>query len=921
MTPIWILFLACGAAAPSPGFETVRAAFVGAVPGLADASIEVLPENHLRLRLTTRERLAPEACDDLMAAVLTTLPAGSWSVIVVGPEGEDLTPVPLPPEQVERLTGSWRANRPRAAVTLQAPVGPTGALSGLRIALSAGHGLQYASSSWSFQRSLVNNLIEDVHDNEIVFRHLAPMLEAAGADVVLVRERSPYPERVVVDNDGNGTAGTYSEIGTWITGAYPGHGGTYRYAFTAAAGGGRATWQFPIVRPDDLPVYVWYVALDNRSPAAHYEVDHAAGTTVVAVDQRRDDARWHYLGTFPFVPGRPAAVHVDNSGEDTGTMVIADAVRLGGGDGFADFGGGPSHAQRWRQCAAAYAVEEEVPTATLSGTNDVNVRPALALWQGVDLYVAVHTNAGGGSGTSSFVYSNAVAYPGFDPDRSTPVPPGTLALQEAIHSSLMQTFRANWDSAWQDRGMYGADFGELRPLTQAWVNDSHVVVPATLVEIAFHDDPGDAAYLREDRFRADAARAIYRGILNYAHANNPAAAIPTPLPPKDLVAHLGVRGVELSWAATPDPIDPSVAATRYDVEVSRDGWAFTSVRSTADLSVAVNGLSTCETSAFRVVAGNDGGVSQPSRPVFVRVNREVPRLLWVDGDRRLQRTALDRPEGPNTAARMMADLKAAQQGGLIVESARAEAVAQGTVALTDYDAVVWTTGETSSMDSALTSEEQAAIEAYLAAGGALAISGAEIGWDLFERGSAADQSFYTDVLKASFVADAAGTYDVTPASDALWLAGLAAFGFDDGTGQSFRVEYPDVIAPLGNAVAELTYATGGVAAISSAGAGRLFYAGFPLETIEVDGARQDLMIRLVAALLGGAGSVPICGQPYGEPLDDGSQTDGGDSGGGENPGGDADVGGGCHCTASQLPAGLVEILLALGLRRRRRNSC
>lgn len=52
------------------------------------------------------------------------------------------------------------------------------------------------------------------------------------------------------------------------------------------------------------------------------------------------------------------------------------------------------------------------------------------------------------------------------------------------------------------------------------------------------------------------------------------------------------------------------------------------------------------------------------------------------------------------------------------------------------------------------------LKTYLEQGGCLFISGSEIGWDLSNKGSAADKAFYNNYLKAVYVADDAGVETV-----------------------------------------------------------------------------------------------------------------------------------------------------------------
>ncbi len=913
LAPVVVVTL-IGAGAPS--WPAVRMALSRDAPRLATAELERVAPGRLVLRLPTGERLDPVTYDELLASLAPLAGASVFALEVVGPDGEPLSPEPLPAEEITQLAAAWREAHPGRSAGRQVG-GLEGALAGWRIALSAGHGLQYSDGAWGYQRGLVYELREDIHTNEIVMRHLAPMLERAGAEVILVRERSAYGTRVVVDNDGQGTTGSYVEQGGWLTGGAAGFGGTYRYTFVQPSGGAAAIWSFSPAAAAEVPLYVWYQAGTNRSGAALFQVVHATGRAEVTVDQRTASSRWNLLGTFPWSPAGPAEVRLTNLGAEAGAVVIADAVRLAGGLGFADFGGGPSGQARWRQGAAAYAREEGVPTSVIGSTGDVTVRPALALWQGVDLYVSLHTNAGGGRGTSSFVYSSAVAYPSFDPNRATPLPPGTLALQEAIHNELLATYRQLWEPTWVDRGLWGADFGELRPIARAWQDDSSVAVPAVLLELAFHDDAADTSFLREDRFRRDSARAIYRGLLRFVHAGAPASAVIAPLPPVDVHGLARPGGVLWRWQPASDPLDPTGVQQGYEIELSSDGVVFSPPFAVVDAEWWMADLRSCDRLALRVSAVNAGGRGLPSRTVIARPIPGAPRLLWVDGERRLQRTAHDQPDGPNTAARMLGDLALVRGGALAIDTVASDHIAGGGFGLADYDVVLWSTGETSSNDGTLGPAEQQAIRDYLAGGGALILSGAEIGWDLVERGSSEDAAFFAEVLQATYVADDAETFALSAASDARWLADLPPLSFDDGSGASFRVDYPDVLAPLGGGVVELVYATGGGAAIGRQEGGRLFFAGFPLETIEEDATRRLLLDRVLEGFGVGVGT-PACGQPL-LPVVEEPGPDGGPADDGSEPPSQPRLTGGCGCTSGAPPVWL-GLLVAARWAQRRRGS-
>lgn len=149
-------------------------------------------------------------------------------------------------------------------------------------------------------------------------------------------------------------------------------------------------------------------------------------------------------------------------------------------------------------------------------------------------------------------------------------------------------------------------------------------------------------------------------------------------------------------------------------------------------------------------------------------------------------------------------------------SASNEAVGEGLVDLTDYDQVVWLLGDESSADRTFTAAERDAISAYVAGGGKLLISGAELGY--------ATDGTWLGTLGIGYAADDAGTT----------IAGGWEFGV------AYEEDYPDVLT--GDQVV-WAYDTGGGAAVRS---GNVIAVGFGLETLHPND-RDAALAELVAA--------------------------------------------------------------------------
>jgi len=739
---------------------------------------------------------------------------------------------------------------------------PAGALSGKTVYVSAGHGWEWTGYAWRVQRPpypnppYVGPIIEDHNNAEVVDQYLLHYLWNAGAQVWPVRERDMNSAEIIVDNDDPGPGTGYFETGVWTTTVHTGSGyaGTdYRWTGTAAGTlTATAVWTATLPADGRYAVYVWYRSDTDRASDARYTVHHAGGETTVVVDQQHHGITWHYLGTYGFQAGEDARVTLSNLSSQSGRVVIADAVRFGGG-AFDDLVGIETSATEppdkpWWEVSSFYYAQrmgmEQPP-------GDVTARPIYARWEhagtGDDaVYVSWHTNGFSGyqyvaSGTETYVHNGETL------TRTE----GSLDLRHAIHTEVVNDIRAGWDPEWIDRGEKQKNLGELRLL---WDEDPSVRIPGALIEIAFHDHPDDTDALKEPAFQMLAARAVYQGIVRYFQQRDSVDLPLLPEPPTHLaIQNLGGGQVRVSWQASSTDAIGLVgdAATGYRVYTSTDGLGWSDGISVTGTFFTLAGLSEGQLLFVRVTATNDGGESFPTGTLAARVGDDAGVLL-ADGFDRLNRTMLvpdyDPVEGYNL--RMLLDRMnrynyAIQHGQVIsyaFDSATNEAVRAGLVDLADYVLVDWILGEESAPDETLDGTERVLLADFLADGGALFLSGTEIGYHLDDLG--ADPSFYNTVLRADYVGDDAETYEVAPIPGSIF-EGLDPFRFD--APGMYAAEYPDQLAPVDGSLAALTYSSGlgGTAAVQYAdGCERLVYLGFPFETIWPD-QRPAVMGRVL----------------------------------------------------------------------------
>lgn len=175
----------------------------------------------------------------------------------------------------------------------------------------------------------------------------------------------------------------------------------------------------------------------------------------------------------------------------------------------------------WWKMAARYWLQHQGLPASIWDSSDthynddIRARPLYADYVGADIYIAHHTNAGGGGtarGTETYRDSTMT----YSAHR---IP--SLNLANAVHNSMITHIRNTYESCWVSRGVKDSagGFGEIRIPNR----------PAILIELAFHDGCNptsltcsgnpiiykDTDALVDDFFRSVSQWAIYKGICDY----------------------------------------------------------------------------------------------------------------------------------------------------------------------------------------------------------------------------------------------------------------------------------------------------------------------------------------------------------------------------------------------------------------------
>lgn len=178
------------------------------------------------------------------------------------------------------------------------------------------------------------------------------------------------------------------------------------------------------------------------------------------------------------------------------------------------------------------------------------------------------------------------------------------------------------------------------------------------------------------------------------------------------------------------------------------------------------------------------------------------------------------------------------------QSVKNSKVLESSFDLNDYDYVMWILGDESTADETFNHKEQALVKDYLEKGGNLFVTGSEIGWDLVEKGDQQDKDFYSNYLKAKYVADDAGIFSATGVSSSSMDGCSILFG------QTYDEDYPDELEPINGSALCMRYDNinkigAGVEYTGSFGSsseiGKLIYLGFPLETTANDTSFNEII--------------------------------------------------------------------------------
>ena len=706
--------------------------------------------------------------------------------------------------------------------------------------VSQSHGYTWNETAlrWGWQRAVIEGTVEDLITPMFCNRWLLPYFENAGAMTVTTRERDENTSEVITDF--NVPADPLISTGTWT-----------EYTGGAALGGSAIMTQSvayseptaSVIFTMDIPKSGWY-CLYIRHPehpdpslrVPYIVTDGAGNRHRFIINQSRKPGRWYYLSRFYFESGEDAQVlEITNADGQGGHTVLADAVRIGGGMGSIDWGGGLSGKPRWQEFAKAWVRYVGAPATVWDHPtegSDYTQRRLYRDWECPgNLHFEIHSNAASGVASGSY----AIIY-GRDEAEKDSLYSCYIKMAAAVQS--------HWDISW------------LRRTPDLYVESYWS--PLLLIELAFHDNvEKDLVFLMDPDFRHIIGRGLYMGAVDYFTDNKGVYLPESPSTP--YVQSLGKGKVRVGWKPPLFGTD----VTGYRIYYSRHPHCFIEYVPTDANTFQKEILLEPDTSYyFQLRAENEGGVSFPTETLAALSATSGTKCLIVNGFDRLDWEVQETENTRNFAIQHISAMVEAAENlnaSLDISSASNEAVTESLVSLENFNLVDWILGEESiryditygkgyTDDRVFSEVEQEKIKAYLQEQGRLFVSGSDIAWDLENHGETAGKEFLSDFLLSSLVEDDAGSYEIEGISD--HFKGME-FTLDNGACGAYDVDSPDTIGVLEGA-GEVLLFTGltKTAGIIHAGPDyRLVLFSFPFETIVGKQNRTEVMEAVIKTLV------------------------------------------------------------------------
>ena len=242
----------------------------------------------------------------------------------------------------------------------------------------------------------------------------------------------------------------------------------------------------------------------------------------------------------------------------------------------------------------------------------------------ISVCLALHTDGFSQPGDSISIGTLAI-YSRQDNNHQTTFPTGTdriinRDLADYVQTQIVEDVQRKYDPNWKRRQLHNASYCESR----------YPVVPTVLLEILSHKQFADIRLGLEPAFRKDVARAIYKGVGRWIHAQTGTDFVVQPLPVERMAVKLNKDDFVVTWTAAIDSLEPTATPDYYLIELRENDGAWQSavrVKAPKYSFRAREGVRY----DIRVTAGNAGGTSEVSETLSAyRGDKNKPTILIVN---------------------------------------------------------------------------------------------------------------------------------------------------------------------------------------------------------------------------------------------------------------------------------------------------
>ena len=561
----------------------------------------------------------------------------------------------------------------------------TNGLNNRNIALWHSHGWYFNNEEkrWEWQRPRLFQAVEDLIPMSFTIPYIIPMLENAGANVFVPRERDIQTNEIIIDNDSKKNRSYVekslvkkfkwkkSEISgfaisdmPYAEGFNPFQSGTTRFTESDQKASALVEYIPEIPEAGEYGVYISFSSTEENVSDADFTVYHEGGKTNFKVNQKIGGGTWIWLGKFYFKKGfnpKAGKVVATNLSNEKGKIVSVDAVRFGGGMGIVERNDAVSGRAKFLEASRYWMQFAGMPDTLVYNLNnnkndyndDFQGRPEFVnyltgapsgpnrnrnekgLQIPIDISLSFHTDAGITDNDTTIGTLLIYSINGAQQENVFPSGLSRYAnrdLADILQAQIVNDIRAKYDNAWNQRQLMEARYSEaVRPN-----------VPAVLLELLSHQNFLDMKFFHDPRFRFDVSRSIYKAFLRFLSVQNNFEYVVQPLPVNYFSSEMDERGnVKLRWKEQKDILEPTADAKQFIVYTRIDGGGFDNGVIVNKNEFEIKNLEKGKIFSFKVTAVNEGGESFPSEILSLhRSKKNSQQVIIVNG--------FDRLAGPAT---------------------------------------------------------------------------------------------------------------------------------------------------------------------------------------------------------------------------------------------------------------------------------